>query len=169
MSLKSALEDLSRTTLKAISGCLQRLEYIAGLRANNDYAHWGFGKVYGQANANKALEIAHRDAVSQVLSTPLATLLKDVEDSNTQAGIDPQGYLEKLSQNGKDLLPVNPGAGSARHLSSVLSALSGLEKSVTRNATDPAASPHRSLARPPQLETASEPGAQPATRDATEE
>jgi len=31
MTLKSALEDLSRTTLEAVVGCLRKLEYLAGL------------------------------------------------------------------------------------------------------------------------------------------
>jgi hypothetical protein len=136
MSLRSALEDLSRTTLQAVSGCLQRLEYLAGLRANHSYKHWGFGKVYGQTTANKALESAHHEAVSQVLSTPLATLLEDVKDSTTESGTDAQNYLEKLSKNGKDLLPESPGAGSARHLRSVLCALSGLQRNLSRNAND---------------------------------
>ncbi len=75
MTLKSALEDLSHTTLEAISGCLRKLEYLAGLRKNGgDYAHWGFNKVYGEAPANKALTTAHRAAVSDVLSTPLRNL-----------------------------------------------------------------------------------------------
>jgi len=61
MTLKSAFEDLSRTTLRAVFGCLGKLEYLAGLRAHEgDYEHWGFGKVYGQATANKALGTAHQ-------------------------------------------------------------------------------------------------------------
>jgi hypothetical protein len=136
MTLKSALEDLSHTTLEAVAGCLRKLEYLAGLREpKGDYSHWGFGKVYGRATANKALGTAHREVVSDVLSTPLGTLLEDVETSSEKAGVDPEQYLGGLAQRGDALLPAEPGAGSARHLSSVLHALLGLERNRQRNAT----------------------------------
>lgn len=136
MTFKSALEDLSRSTLRAISGYLQKLEYLAGLRNKGDlYSHWGFGKVHGELVANKALNEAHRSAVSQVLSTPLSSLLADVESSAVAEGQDPQKYLERLSDKGEVLLPSNPGPGAARHLSSVLHALLGLEKHRGKSAT----------------------------------
>jgi hypothetical protein len=85
MTLKSALEDLTRSTLRAISGCLQRLEYLSGLRERGEgYSHWGFEKLHGESAANKALAEAHSSAVSNVLSTPLSKLLSDVQ-SSTQA------------------------------------------------------------------------------------
>lgn len=127
MTLKSAFEDLSRTTLRAVFGCLGKLEYLAGLRAHQgDYAHWGFGKVHGQATANTTLSTAHQEAVSAVLSMPLSNLLEDVDNSSRAKGIDPEYYLNSLSRQGSGLLPEEPGPGSARHLSSVLRALSGL-------------------------------------------
>ena len=135
MTLKSALEDLSRSTLRAISGYLQKLEYLAGLRARGGYSHWGFGKVHGESAANKALSEAHKNAVSNVLSTPLSKLLADVQDSTAAEGQDPQVYLKKLSEKGDVLLPTDPGPGAARHLSSVLHALLGLEKHRDKNAT----------------------------------
>jgi len=136
MKLKSAFEDLSHTTLEAVAGCLRKLDYLAGLRHRaGDYAHWGLGKVYGRNTANKALGTAHREAVSEVLSTPLGALLEDVERSSTEAGVAAEQYLEGLSERGNALLPSDPGAGSARHLSSVLRALVGLERTRQRNAT----------------------------------
>jgi hypothetical protein len=136
MNFKSALEDLSKSTLTAVSGCLQKLEYLAGLRRQeDDYSHWGLGRVYGHTTANKALGEAHRDAVSKVLSTPLAKLLDDVETSAKSSGRTADEYLESLSRQNQALLPKNPGPGSARHLSSVLHALLGLERNRERNAT----------------------------------
>lgn len=136
MTLKSALEDLSRSTLRAISGCLQKLEYLARLHERGDtYSHWGFGKVHGESAANKALMEAHQHAVSEVLSTPLAQLLSDVEDSTESAGQNVERYLEALSQKGNGLLPNKPGPGSARHLSSVLHALLGLERHRAKRPT----------------------------------
>ena len=136
MTLKSAFEDLSLTTLRAVFGCLGKLEYLAGLRAHEgDYQHWGFGKVYGQPTANKAIGTAHREAVSEVLSTPLNQLLIDVESSSQKTEEDAVEYLERISQRGAALLPEQPGAGSARHLSSVLHALSALARNRGRSAT----------------------------------
>jgi len=136
MTLKSALEDLTRSTLRAISGCLQRLEYLSGLRERGEgYSHWGFEKLHGESAANKALAEAHSSAVSNVLSTPLSKLLSDVQ-SSTQAEVqNTEAYLRGLSQKGSELLPNNPGPGSARHLSSVLHALLGLEKNRRKAAT----------------------------------
>jgi hypothetical protein len=135
MTLKSALEDLSRTTLEALYGCFRRLEYLAGLReTKGEYSHWGFSKVYGEMQAKQALTSAHRTAVSEVLSTPLRTLLDDVEASSHQAGMETESYLENLAGKQEKLLPENPGAGSARHLNSVLHALLGLERNRARNA-----------------------------------
>jgi hypothetical protein len=135
MTIKSALEDLSRSTLRAISGCLQRLEYLAGLRQKGGYSHWGFGMVHGQATANKALGEAHRNAVSTVLSMPLTRLLDDVEQSTSAEGLQVEKYLEGVSQRNRELLPENPGPGSARHLSSVIHALLALVRNRERNAT----------------------------------
>jgi hypothetical protein len=136
MTLKSALEDLSHTTLEAVAGCLRKLEYLAGLRAREgDYSHWGFGKVYGRTTANKALSTAHREVTSEVLCTPLGMLLEDVEKSSAMTGVDPEQYLGALVQRNSTLLPTDPGAGSARHLSSVLHALLGLERYRQRNST----------------------------------
>lgn len=136
MTLKSAFDDLSRTTLKAVLGFLGKLDYLAGLRAHRgDYAHWGFEKVYGQQTANKTLNTAHREAASAVLAMPISTLLEDVKDSCQTTGEDPHRYLTKLSEKGKELLPTNPGPGSARHFNSVLRALSGLVRSREQSAT----------------------------------
>lgn len=136
MTLKSALDDLSQTTLEAVSGCLKKLEYLSGLRrVRDDYWHWGFSKVHGETTAKKTLGEAHRAAVSEVLSTPLRTLLQDVKLSSESSGVDAEEYLQSLTRKEDNLLPSNPGAGSARHLSSVLSALLGLERNRKRSAT----------------------------------
>jgi hypothetical protein len=136
MTLKSALDDLSQTTLKAVSGYLRKLEYLAGLgRYRGEYSHWGFSKLHGDGSAHKALATAHHAVVSKVLSTPLNKLVDDVERSSAQTGIAPEDYLKGLSRKDSALLPKNPGAGSARHLSSVLHALLGLVRNRERNAT----------------------------------
>jgi len=139
MTLISALEDLQETTLRAITGCLRRLEYLSGLRnKQGGYAHWGLARVYGDLAAKRALAQAHRSVLSQVLAMPIRKLVEDVEQSSERAGVPPSAYLERLSTTSPQLLPPEPGAGSARHLSSVLHVLSSLLKNRKRDASPPA-------------------------------
>jgi len=127
MTLISALEDLQETTLRAITGCLRKLEYVAGLRSQaGTYTHWGLVRVHGEAIAEKAFGEVHRELLSAVLSTPLRGLEEDVERASELAGLPAKAYLEQLSGGTSRLLPPSPGPGSARHLSSVLHALSSL-------------------------------------------
>ena len=136
MTLKSALEDLSRTTLEALFGGLRRLEYLACLRfPKGEYSHWGFSKVYGEQSAQKALTSAHKSAVSGVLSMPLKDLLEETRSSCDKDGVSTESFLSNLAERKDTLLPPNPGAGSERHLKSVLRALLGLERNQERNAT----------------------------------
>jgi hypothetical protein len=134
MKLKSAIEDLHDTTVEALDGCLRRLEYFGELRAkvrnkDGEYTHWGLARVYGDLPARQALAQTHRSLVSQVLSTPIRTLLQDIESSSALDGMLPTSYMDKLRSPDLNLLPPAPGPGSARHLNSVLQALSALLKS----------------------------------------
>lgn len=142
MRLKSALEDLHDTTVQAISGCLRRLEYFGRLRSkathkkhkDAEYEHWGLARVYGDLPAMKALAQTHRTVVSNVLSTPIRTLLEEVETASVQTGIPASTYMNRLENPDLNLLPPAPGPGSTRHLNSVLQALSALTKSPRRYA-----------------------------------
>lgn len=137
MTVNSPLEDLYRSTLRAISGLLRKLEYLAGLRDSEGkgYAHWGFARVYGDIPAMKTLKQAHQKALSQVLSTPLEQLMEDAKLSSNETGVPAQVYLEQLEGRKERLLTLDPGAGTERHLNSVLHALSALEKNRTPDAT----------------------------------
>jgi hypothetical protein len=139
MSLFSALEDLQATTLDAIAGSLRQLEYLASLRRQDgSYAHWGLARMYGELRARRALADAHRAQLSRVLATPIRKLEKDVRESSEEAGVSAKVYLERLSESSAQLLPPNPGAGSSRHLSSVLHVLSSLQKARKLDASPPA-------------------------------
>jgi hypothetical protein len=135
MTLTSPLEDLQQYTFQAIAGILRKLEYLASLRDPvNSYSHWGLARVYGELPATKTLGQAHRTSLSEVLSKPLCMLEAELEKSSHDAGVPPAVYLEQLSTRGENLLPAEPGAGSERHLNSVLHALSVLEKRRTAGA-----------------------------------
>jgi hypothetical protein len=137
MTVTSPLEDLYRSTLRAISGLLRRLEYLAGLRdpAGNTYSHWGFARVYGEIPAERTLKQAHRQALSEVLSTPIEQLSGDAGISGQGTRVTAAVYIEQLSGKKDGLLPEEPGSGAKRHLNSVLHALSALEKNRTKDAT----------------------------------
>ena len=157
MTLSSAVQDLQETTLKAIAGLLRKLEYLAGLQnREGGYTHWGLNRIYGDFAARKAMAHAHSSVLSRILSMPIRKLLEDVEKSSETAGITPETYVGRLSVSGPKLLPPEPGAGSARHFSSVLHALASLQKNQTRAATPPTLWPRRPLGQslPPLADNA---------------
>jgi hypothetical protein len=128
MILMSALDDFVGTTLPAVSGILARLEYISGLRKARAerYSHWGLSRVYGERAAQNALAEAHRLLFLQVLNTPIGELHNDIMVSSQASQMKPYEYLEHLRSHLRVLVPSDPGGGSARHLSSMLEALSSL-------------------------------------------
>jgi hypothetical protein len=129
MTLKSIAEDLQDRTLRAVAGLLGKLRYLAGLReADGTYVHWGLARIHGEEATQRALSEAHRGIVSRILRMPLHSLLQDVEDSGATNDSGRAELLANLNARPEQLVPPHPGAGSVRHLSSVLHALSGLIK-----------------------------------------
>ncbi len=129
MALQSAQQDLRDTSLKAVNGGLNRLQYLADLRDSDSdtYSHWGLARVYGVEAASKALAEEHRQLLASLLSAPLITLLNDLDWCSQTSGLDPATFVERLrARKTASLLPPNPGAGAESHLSSVLDALSAL-------------------------------------------
>ncbi|MGA6984294.1 MAG: hypothetical protein WCC95_14985 [Candidatus Sulfotelmatobacter sp.] len=139
MTLKSALQDLRETTLAAISGMLARLAYLGSLRRKEGgYRHWGLTQVHGEDSSNRALRIAHTEVLSTVLRTPIAELEEDLRHSDTEGDKTPGVYIEDMRERSNELLPSPQDEVSARHLNSVLLALSALEKN--RKPATPSAS-----------------------------
>jgi hypothetical protein len=129
MTLKSVKEDLQARTLRAVAGLLGKLSYFAGLRQDDGtYSHWGLSRVYGEEASQRALTEAHRTVLSTILRAPLSKLLEDVGKSCQSRQVTGTEFLGELSNQQPRLLPPAPGAGSRRHLSSVLLALSALVK-----------------------------------------
>ena len=71
MTLKSALQDLRETTLAAVSGLLAKLAYLASLRREGGYLHWGMSLLHGEDASDRALKAAHTEVLSAVLRTPI--------------------------------------------------------------------------------------------------
>lgn len=130
MALKSVKEDLQASTLRAISGLLGKLRYLASLRRpDGSYSHWGLSRVHGEAAAQAALGQVHQGVLSKVLRAPLCKLLDDVQDSAAASKQPQLEFLGELQGRETQTLPPSAGVGSRRHLSSVLHALLALTKS----------------------------------------
>jgi hypothetical protein len=133
MTLKSALQDLRETTLAAVSGLLARLAYLGSLRRREGgYLHWGMSLVHGEEASERALKAAHTEALSTVLRTPIADLVEDLRESSQESEKTAGAYVEGMREQFSELLPSPQDAASARHLNSVLVALSSLEKDQKR-------------------------------------
>ena len=129
MPLHSALEDLRDTTLRKVTGLLAKLDYLARLRGGDGkYSHWGLSRVHGEAAAQEALAEAHRSTTTEILRTPLRRIVQDAENSGEAQNVAPERYAKELQERGEELLPSRAGAGSGRHLNSVLRVLSHLVK-----------------------------------------
>ena len=130
MMLKSALQDLKETTLAAVNGRLGKLTYLASLRGSRGgYEHWGMEAVHGVESSERALRLAHAEIVTGILRSPLAKLEGDLEESSQRSTLTPHDYIQRLQDQFDDLLPGDRrDSPAARHLNSVLEALSSLEK-----------------------------------------
>jgi hypothetical protein len=134
MTLKSALQDVKDTTLTAVSGLLGKLAYLASLRrAQGRYRHWGIELIHGPESCERALKVAHTEVVAGVLRAPLKSLLEDLDESSRGSGVAARSYIEGMREHLNELLPgERPESPAARHLNSVLLALSCLQKNRGR-------------------------------------
>ncbi len=140
MSLKSALQDIKETTLAAVAGLLGKLAYLASLRhGQGRYQHWGMELVHGAESSERAIRQAHAEVVARVLRTPLAVLQEDLKISSSDSGVEAAEYVEQMRGHFDALLPEGrQNSPASNHLSSVLLALSSLEKNrgrATRSAS----------------------------------
>ena len=134
MTLKSAVQDVKDTTLSAVSGLLGKLRYLASLRHEEGrYRHWGMSLVHGSDSSERALKTAHAEVATDVLRTPLASLVEDLHKSSQNSGVPADAYVEQMRGQFDVLLPgERKDAPAAKHLNSVLIALSELEKAQQR-------------------------------------
>jgi len=88
--------------------------------------------VHGPESSERALKTAHAEIVAGVLRMPLSSLVEDLEASSRATGVTAHAYVEGMRDRFEDLLPGERQAPAATHLSSVLLALSMLEKNRGR-------------------------------------
>ncbi len=140
MTLKSALQDFRETTLAAVSGLLAKLAYLGSLhRREGGYMHWGMALVHGEESSERALKAAHGQILSTVLRTPISELVEDLRQSSQDQQQTAESYVAGMREQFGELLPSPQDTASARHLNSVLVALSSLEKN-RKHATPSASS-----------------------------
>jgi hypothetical protein len=128
MRFRSAKEDLHETTLAALRGRLERLEYLAGLRRESDrYEHWGLMRVYGEAPVQGVLREAHVDVMDAVLRTPMAQVYQEAEQREAEPGAAEQQVVI-FERPAEELLP--PGADTLRaaHFSLVWDAMASVAR-----------------------------------------
>jgi hypothetical protein len=126
MTLRSALQDLRETTLSVVSGLLAQLAYLGSLRrSEGGYYHWGLSLVHGEEASNRALKAAHAEVLSKVLRSPISSLEEELHQ------MDPAGesLVNRMQTQVTDLLLLPEDQAARRHISSVLLALSSLQKS----------------------------------------
>lgn len=95
MPLQQAYDDLANRSLSRIPSELARLIYLASTREYNTghYYHQGLSDRFGAEAAQKALEIAHRQAFYKVSALALEDLVQELER-----------YLESTKENPLDCL-----------------------------------------------------------------
>lgn len=116
MRFRSAKEDLQATTLAALRGAPAQLDYLASLRGDGEYQHWGLAKVYGREAANEALAEAHADLTSELLRQPLARIFDAAE------------HGEVFERPACELLPPRADALRAAHFNLVWNALGAVAR-----------------------------------------
>ena len=113
-------------TLASVPGLLGKLNYLAGLRENGKYVHWGLTRIFGEETMQRAVAEIHRGLFLQVLRTPLRRLLEDAARSAAAQHCQLRPYLQAVLQDAHSLLPPNLGGGSEAHFNSVVTALLSL-------------------------------------------
>jgi hypothetical protein len=133
MTLVSALDDLLSRTLAAVPGMLARLEYVASLKAEGRYGHWGLSRVHGERAAQRALTDAHKLLLGEILQTPLHLLVADSETACAVEGRETPAYVKELFERDASLLPqASVSRATTLHFNSVLYALSALTRAQQR-------------------------------------
>lgn len=145
MAIRSALEDFEETTLRAISGLLAKLHYLATLHdGNGNYSHWGMERIHGAEASARAIRASHVKVLAEVLKTPTRVLLEDVGRSATTLQLNAGEFLHSLKKLVRQIFPERCMAASQKHFMAVLRALSALVQRQ-ESANRPGASPLRPL------------------------
>jgi hypothetical protein len=124
VTLLAIKDDFVLRTLASVPGIWGKLHYVAELRENDKYVHWGLARIYGEVATQLALREVHRELFLQVLRTPVRQLVADVVPSAAGKQLELRDFLESLIDKATLLVPPEIGGGSVVHFHSTLAALS---------------------------------------------
>ena len=123
MTLLSIKDDFVLRTLANVPGIWGKLHYIAELRENDKYLHWGLARIYGEDATQLALRDVHRELFLQVLRTPVRQLVADVGPSAAGKQLEVREFLGSLVDKATLLVPPEIGGGSVVHFHSIVGAV----------------------------------------------
>jgi hypothetical protein len=126
VTLLAIKDDFLERTLASIPGVLGKLDYVAELRENGRYVHWGLARIYGEEGAQRTMAEVHRGLFLQVLRMPVRKLFEDVKRSAAAQRCEVKRYLRPVLRDPRALMPANLGGGSEAHFNSVVAALLAL-------------------------------------------
>lgn len=134
----SALEDLLERSLQTFAGLWGKFCYLSSLREKSGrYEHWGFIRTHGESSSQTAFAEVHTSLFSQILRTPLAELLADIELSAEKMSVPVDEFIRGIRSAAQQAVPQNLAGGTRAHFNSVLDALSlvhSARKRLTRQA-----------------------------------
>ena len=134
MNCLSAAQDLYRRTLERIPALTRRLEYLASLRDGQTHTHWGLARVYGPEATARALSEAHTQCFLSILTSYFPALLAEVDAQARSSGLDKAAFLHRLWEQRQQLVPLQDGGGSPKHLEWTLLVLWKIAEAQTRAA-----------------------------------
>ena len=133
----AAADEFRRRTLSHTTGPLDRLIYLASMRDYNTglYYHQGLAARFSNEAACEALADCHREAFEELLSSPLADLVEQLETYMISTRTDPADFIQAWQglEPYRVAVPVGTGSLSVEFLFSNLKiALAILEHQQAR-------------------------------------
>ncbi len=79
--LRTAIEDLRFHTLSAIPSMFGKLVYVSNLRSieTGSYQHYGLAVVFGEKDAENALELSHQELFQEWLACGMKEQKRDLD------------------------------------------------------------------------------------------
>jgi hypothetical protein len=127
MPLLTANRDIVRT-LEAVPGLWNKLHYLAKLREESTYGHWGLIKIHGEAAATEAIEGVHQILVTEILRRSIPELVEELDRFCKEQGDEPLHLIAELVMRGELSLPPGTAKTPSKHFSYVMSVVSNLLK-----------------------------------------
>jgi len=125
MPLRTANRDFLKS-LNAVPGLWNKLHYLAKLRQETTYEHWGLIKIYGEAAAIEAIEEVHRILVIEALRRSIPELVGDLDRFCVEQGDEPLRLIAELVARGELSLPPGISKTPSKHFNYVMSVVSSL-------------------------------------------